>query len=67
LHHETDDGRHQIFVLPDDCDPAYIVAPKATRKTTVSGPTPDTPKARAPIESKAQLISYFEDGNEAQG
>jgi len=28
----------------------------------VSGPTPDTPAARAPIESKAQLIGYFEEG-----
>ena len=29
----------------------------------MSGPTPDTPAARAPIESKAQLIGYFEEGN----
>ena len=29
----------------------------------MSGPTPDTPQARAPIESKSQLIGYFEDGN----
>jgi len=43
--------------------PAYIEPPKATRKTIVSGPTPDTPQARAPIESKSQLIGYFEDGN----
>ena len=29
----------------------------------MSGPTPDTPLARMPIDSKAQLVSYFEDGN----
>ena len=29
----------------------------------MSGPTPDTPAARAPIETKAQLIGYFEEGN----
>ena len=29
----------------------------------MSGPTPDTPAARAPIDSKAQLIAYFEEGN----
>ena len=28
----------------------------------MSGPTPDTTQARAPIESKDQLISYFVDG-----
>jgi glutamate--cysteine ligase len=28
----------------------------------VSGPTPDTAQARAPIESKDQLIAYFVDG-----
>jgi glutamate--cysteine ligase len=28
----------------------------------VSGPTPDTPEARAPIESKAQMIGYIADG-----
>jgi glutamate--cysteine ligase len=28
----------------------------------VSGPTPDTAQARAPIESKDQLIAYFADG-----
>ena len=29
----------------------------------MSGPTPDTAEAKAPIESKAQLVSYFEAGN----
>jgi glutamate--cysteine ligase len=28
----------------------------------LSGPTPDSPEARAPIESRAQLIEYFADG-----
>ena len=28
----------------------------------MSGPTPDTPEARAPIESKAQLIGYLAAG-----
>ena len=43
--------------------PAYIVPSTATRNTIVSGPTPDTPQARAPIESRDQLIGYFEEGN----
>lgn len=29
----------------------------------MSGPTPDTADAKAPIENKAQLVSYFEEGN----
>ncbi len=29
----------------------------------MSGPTPDTAEARAPIENRAQLIDYFVDGN----
>ena len=43
--------------------PAYIGPSEATRKFPLSGPTPDTPLARMPIDSKAQLVSYFEDGN----
>jgi glutamate--cysteine ligase len=42
--------------------PAYILPPQAIRTHPVSGPTPDTPEARAPIESHAQLIGYFEQG-----
>ncbi len=29
----------------------------------MSGPTPDTAEAKAPIESKAQLVAYLEQGN----
>lgn len=29
----------------------------------MSGPTPDSPEARAPIENADQLVSYFADGN----
>ncbi len=29
----------------------------------MSGPSPDTDEAKAPIESKAQLVTYFEAGN----
>ncbi|MCB1376895.1 MAG: glutamate--cysteine ligase [Alphaproteobacteria bacterium] len=28
----------------------------------MSGPSPDTPQARTPIENRAQLLSYFEEG-----
>ena len=44
----------QIFVLPDPMRPP--TSSEATRKYPVSGPTPDTPKARMPIETKAQLV-----------
>jgi glutamate--cysteine ligase len=33
------------------------------RNTIVSGPTPDTPKARQPIETKAQLIEELSSGS----
>lgn len=42
---------------------AYILPSTKIRTKTVSGPTPDTPQARAPIESKAQLLGYFEEGS----
>jgi glutamate--cysteine ligase len=43
--------------------PAYIVGHIFDRKYSVSGPTPDTPKARTPIESKAQLIEELSSGS----
>jgi glutamate--cysteine ligase len=36
--------------------------PKATKDTPVSGPTPDTQEARAPIENKDQLIAALSSG-----
>jgi glutamate--cysteine ligase len=42
---------------------AYILNSEATRIDIVSGPTPDTPEARAPIETKAQLIDYLASGS----
>ena len=42
---------------------AYILGHNFDRKSLVSGPTPDTPKARTPIESKAQLIAELSGGS----
>ncbi len=40
-----------------------MLSPEAARIDQVSGPTPDTTEARAPIESKSQLTGYLASGS----
>jgi glutamate--cysteine ligase len=40
-----------------------MLSPEATRIDHVSGPTPDTAEARAPVESKAQLTGFLAAGS----
>ncbi len=48
--------------MPDGGAAAYILGLNFDRIPPLSGPAPDTPKARTPIESKAQLIEELSAG-----